>query len=206
MAESTDSTPRSTFLDLVEGRWIKADESTAAEAKKALVAQTAFNRVDPSDADALAAARKAVVPHAHPDVTIRPPMHVDFGTNISIGRGTFINYGLVALDCAPISIGEDCKLATNVQLLTPQHPLAPGPRKEGWERALPIVLERNVWLGGGVIVLAGVTIGANSVIGAGSVVTKDIPPNVVAVGNPARVIKQLDPEDDTLPPHPTAVD
>lgn len=125
-------------------------------------------------------------------VEVRPPLWVDYGSNISIGAGTFINFGLTALDVAPITIGEKCQIATHVQLLTAWHPLEPGPRRDGLEAASPITLGDNVWLGGGVIVLPGVTIGDNSVVGAGSVVTKDVPANVVVVGSPARVIKHLD--------------
>jgi len=122
---------------------------------------------------------------------IKPPLFVDYGSQITIGAGTFINYNLTALDVAMISIGRDCQLGPNVQLLTPTHPLAAEPRRDKVEAALPITLGDNVWLGGGVIVLPGVTIGDNSVIGAGAVVTRDVPANVIAVGNPARVIRSL---------------
>lgn len=122
---------------------------------------------------------------------IRPPLFVDYGSRISIGEGTFINYGLTALDVAAITIGKDCQIGPNVQLLTPTHPIEPGPRRDKLEAALPIVIGDNVWLGGGVIVLPGVSIGENSVVGAGSVVTRDIPANVVAMGNPARVSRPV---------------
>jgi len=126
---------------------------------------------------------------------IKPPLFVDYGEHITVGAGTFINYNLTALDVATITIGRDCQLGPNVQLLTPTHPLAAQPRRDKLEAALPIVLGDNVWLGGGVIVLPGVSIGDNSVIGAGSVVTKDVPANVIAVGNPARVIRAV-PDDE----------
>ncbi|MET9256199.1 sugar O-acetyltransferase [Streptomyces sp. NPDC003717] len=125
------------------------------------------------------------------DVDVRPPLHVDFGSNLSIGARTFVNYRLVALDVARITIGEDCQIGPGVQLLTPTHPVEPGPRRDKLEAALPITVGDNVWLGGGVIVCPGVSIGDNSVIGAGAVVTRDIPPNVVAVGNPARPVRDL---------------
>lgn len=125
------------------------------------------------------------------DVHIKPPLFVDYGFNITIGSGTFANYGLVALDVARITIGRDVQIGPNVQLLTPTHPVDPELRREKYEAAKPIVIGDNVWLGGGAIVLAGVSIGNNSVIGAGAVVTKDVPENVVAVGNPARVIRRL---------------
>ena len=122
---------------------------------------------------------------------IKPPLSVDYGENIHIGARSFVNYNLVALDVARITIGEDCQIGPNVQLLTPTHPLEPQPRRDKLEAARPITIGDNVWLGGGVIVCPGVTIGENSVIGAGAVVTRDVPANVVAVGNPARVIRSL---------------
>ncbi|MET3963301.1 maltose O-acetyltransferase [Marmoricola sp. OAE513] len=125
------------------------------------------------------------------DVTLRPPLYVDYGSQISIGDRVFANFGLTALDCAEITIGDDTQIGPHVQLLTPTHPLDPDERRTKIEGAGPITIGSNVWLGGGVIVLAGVTIGDNAVVGAGSVVTRDVPANSVAVGNPARVVKQL---------------
>ncbi len=125
------------------------------------------------------------------DTAIRPPLYVDYGSQIRIGARCFANFGLVALDVAPITIGDDVQMGPNVQLLTPLHPIEPGPRRDKWEAARPVTIGDNVWLGGGVIVLPGVTIGANTVVGAGAVVTKDLPANVVAVGNPARVVRSI---------------
>ncbi|WP_228524388.1 sugar O-acetyltransferase [Actinomyces haliotis] len=125
-------------------------------------------------------------------VRLKPPLSVDYGRNISIGESTFINYGLTALDVAPIRIGVHCQIGPNVQLLTPVHPVEPGPRETGLESADPITIGDNVWLGGGVIVYPGVTIGDDSVIGAGSVVTRDVPAGVIAVGQPARVLREID--------------
>lgn len=122
---------------------------------------------------------------------INPPLFVDYGENIRVGAGTFINYNLTALDVALITIGDDCQIGPNVQLLTPTHPTDPQPRRDKLEAGQPITIGDNVWLGGGVIVCPGVTIGTNSVIGAGAVVTRDIPADVVAVGNPARVVRTI---------------
>ncbi|MGW2344875.1 sugar O-acetyltransferase [Streptomyces sp. NPDC001661] len=124
-------------------------------------------------------------------VELRPPLYVDYGSNISIGARTFVNYRLTALDVARITIGEDCQIGPGVQLLTPTHPVEPGPRRDKLEAALPITIGDNVWLGGGAVVCPGVTIGDNSVIGAGAVVTRDVPANVVAVGNPARPVREI---------------
>lgn len=128
------------------------------------------------------------------DTVIWPPLQVDYGSQIHVGARTFVNVGLVALDVATIRIGDDVQIGPNVQLLTPTHPIEPGPRRDKWEAAKPITIGDNVWLGGGVIVVPGVTIGENTVVGAGSVVTRDLPAGVVAVGNPARVVKELPPE------------
>lgn len=125
------------------------------------------------------------------DVDVRPPVYVDYGSNVSVGAGTFVNYGLMALDVAAITIGRNVQIGPNVQLLTPTHPLDAELRRDSWEAAEPIVIGDNVWLGGGVVVCPGVTIGENTVVGAGAVVVKDLPANVVAVGNPARAVRDL---------------
>ncbi|PRH79671.1 maltose acetyltransferase [Streptomyces solincola] len=126
-----------------------------------------------------------------PQAQVRPPLYVDYGSNITIGARSFVNYNLTALDVAAITIGEDCQIGPGVQLLTPTHPLEPGPRRDKLEAARPITIGDNVWIGGGAIVLPGVTIGDDSVIGAGAVVTRDVPAGVVAVGNPARPVRSL---------------
>lgn len=129
------------------------------------------------------------------ETEIRPPVRVDYGRHIRIGARTFLNFGLVALDVAPITIGDDVQIGTNVQLLTPTHPLDPAQRRAKCESAAPITIADNVWPGSGAIVLPGVTIGENTVVGAGSVVTGDLTPNAVSVGNPARVVRTLTPFD-----------
>jgi maltose O-acetyltransferase len=124
-------------------------------------------------------------------VFIQPPFACDYGWNISIGAGTFVNFGAVFLDCAPVTIGDGCQIGPSVQLLAADHPREPETRRRGWESAAPISVGPNVWLGGAAIVCPGVTIGEDSVVGAGSVVTRDVPPGVVAAGNPCRVIRSL---------------
>ena len=126
---------------------------------------------------------------ANPDV--QTPFFCDYGCNIRVGKNFFANFNCVFLDCNYITIGDNVFLAPNVQLYAAYHPLEAAERIKGPELASPITIEDNVWIGGGTIVCPGVTIGANTTIGAGSVVTKDIPPNVVAVGNPCRVIREL---------------
>ena len=122
---------------------------------------------------------------------IRAPFQCDYGYLTEVGERTFINYGAAILDCARVTIGDEVQIATNVQLLTATHPLDAATRRAAWESAQPITIEDGAWLGGGVIVCPGVTIGENTVVGAGSVVVKDLPAGVLAVGNPARVIRDL---------------
>jgi maltose O-acetyltransferase len=126
------------------------------------------------------------------ETEIRPPLYCDYGFHIHIGARTFVNFGLVALDVAEIQIGNDVQIGPSVQLLTPTHPLEPESRRAKWEAARPIAIGDNAWLGGGVIVCPGITIGADTVVGAGAVVTRDLPPGVLAVGNPARVVRSLE--------------
>jgi maltose O-acetyltransferase len=133
-------------------------------------------------------------------VVVRPPLWIDYGSHISIGDGTFVNYDCVMLDVAPIRIGAACQLATRVQLLTATHPIDPEARRLGWESAEPITIGDNVWLGGGAIVCPGVTIGDDTVVGAGAVVTRDLPAGVVAAGVPARVLREIDERDSVVVP------
>ncbi len=135
---------------------------------------------------------------------IRPPLYVDYGSHITIGARCFANFGLVALDVAAITIGDDVQIGPNVQLLTPTHPTEPEPRRAKWEAARPITIGDSVWLGGGVIVLPGVTIGENTVVGSGAVVVRDLPADVVAVGNPARIVRRLDREAPGRPDTPAS--
>jgi maltose O-acetyltransferase len=122
---------------------------------------------------------------------IKPPFQCDYGYLIHVGARSFINYGAIVLDCATVEIGDDVQIGPGVQLLTATHPLDAETRRQRFEYARPITIRDGVWIGGGVIVLPGVTIGENTVVGAGSVVTRDLPPAVLAVGNPCRVVRSL---------------
>jgi maltose O-acetyltransferase len=122
---------------------------------------------------------------------IRPPFFCDYGYNITLGDNVFANFNCVMLDVVRITIGDRVQMASAVQLLAADHPLDAEERASGREFGRPITIEDDVWLGGGAIVCPGVTIGRASVIGAGSVVTRDIPAGVVAVGNPCRVLREL---------------
>lgn len=122
---------------------------------------------------------------------IEPPFRCDYGYNIEIGNDFFANYNFVVLDVGKVKIGNDVQIAPNVSIYTAGHPIHPDSRKSGYEYGIDVTIGDNVWLGGNVCIMPGVTIGENAVIGAGSVVTKDIPANVVAVGNPCRVVKEI---------------
>lgn len=184
--------PRSNVERMRAGDLYIADDPGMAERQRhAMRLAARYLAAYPDDPAAARGILGELLGSAGEDVDVRPPLYVDYGCNIRIGARTFVNCNLTALDVAAITIGEDCQIGPNVQLLTPTHPLEPQPRRDKLEAALPITLGANVWLGGGVIVCPGVTIGDNSVVGAGSVVTKDIPANVVAVGNPARVVRGL---------------
>src|SRR5215218_4590317 len=120
--------------------------------------------------------------------TVMPRFACDYGFNIRAGRNLFVNYDCVFLDCAPIDLGDDVQIGPAVQLYTATHPLDPALRRSGIEGAKPIRIGDNVWLGGGAIVLAGVTIGNDAVVGAGSVVTRDVAAGAIVVGNRARPV------------------
>ena len=130
-----------------------------------------------------------LIPGMAPTACICPPFHCDHGHGISIGEGTFINYSCTMLDSGHIRIGSHCQIGPNCQFYTPSHPLGYIELRKPVETSWPITIGDDCWLGGGVIVLPGITVGARSIIGAGSVVTKDIPEDSVAVGNPCHVIR-----------------
>lgn len=171
--------------------YIADDPELAADALRAALLTENYNASSAADPDARRALLEKLFDSIGDDVEIRPPLQVDYGYRITVGNGTFVNFGAIMLDVAPITIGSDVQIGPNVQLLTPTHPLDPDLRRAKWESAQPITIGDNVWLGGGAIVGPGVTIGENTVVGAGAVVTRDLPPNVVATGVPARVTRRL---------------
>lgn len=120
---------------------------------------------------------------------VRPPFHVDYGYNIFLGANVFFNFGCVVLDVVEVTIGDNTQIGPNVQILTADHPRTPAERDAGLEYGRPIRIGRNVWIGGGALLLPGVTVGDDAVIGAGSVVTRDVPAGATVAGNPARRLK-----------------
>jgi maltose O-acetyltransferase len=123
---------------------------------------------------------------------IEPPFYCSYGQNIYIGDHVFLNVLCTILDCNEVHIGHHAMIGPNVQIYTAAHVLQAEARNQGWEVAKPIVIEDNVWLEGGAILLPGVRIGRNAVVGAGAVVSRDVPANAVVAGNPARVIREID--------------
>lgn len=123
---------------------------------------------------------------------IEAPFYCSYGKHIELGDHVYLNFACTILDSARVSIGDHTMLGPNVQLYTAAHPLEAEPRISCFEEALPIIIEDRVWIGGGAIVLPGVRIGRQAVVGAGSVVTRDVAPNTVVAGNPARVIRVIE--------------
>lgn len=126
------------------------------------------------------------------DLWIEPPFFCDYGTNIVVGRNVYMNFNCVILDVAPVTIGDNVMMGPAVQIYAATHPLIARERNAGREYAKSVSVGADVWIGGGVVINPGVSIGERSVIGSGSVVTRDIPPDVFAAGNPCRVIRDID--------------
>lgn len=154
-----------------------------------------YNALRPSDTEKKTEILRMLLGEMGQNITIRSPFYCDYGYNIEIGDNFFSNTNLVILDGAKVTIGDYVFIAPNVGIYTAGHPFDVEQRNSGLEYALPVSIGNNVWIGAHVAILPGVTIGDNSVIGAGSVVTKDIPSNTLAVGNPCRVIREITNED-----------
>jgi maltose O-acetyltransferase len=152
-----------------------------------------LNALDPADNDERTRLLRDLLGELGAGVWVEAPFHCDYGAQIRLGARVFINMGCIFLDAARIAVGDDAQIGPGVQLLTSDHPRDAETRAGGLETALPISIGERAWLGGGVIVLPGVTIGRDAVIGAGSVVTRSVASGVVAAGNPCRVISECGP-------------
>lgn len=150
-----------------------------------------FNMLPPDQRELIPAKLKALLGKCGDQIMIEPPFHCDYGWNIEVGENFFANYNLTILDVGKVTIGANVQIAPNVSIYTAGHPVHPDSRNSGYEYGIPITIGDNVWIGGNVVILPGVTIGDNVVIGAGSVITKDIPDNMIAAGNPCRVIRTI---------------
>jgi maltose O-acetyltransferase len=180
-------TPRQRMLD---GDLYIVDDEIAALHLRAVTLTEAFNATPAIDPETRRRILEELLGGIGIDTEVRAPFRCDYGTNIRLGARVFVNFGLVALDVASVTIGDDVQIGPGVQLLTATHPLDPELRRAKWESARPIVVGDNAWLGGGVVVLAGVTIGRDAVVGAGSVVTRDVADGAVVAGNPARPLRR----------------
>ncbi|MEE3378593.1 MAG: sugar O-acetyltransferase [Lachnospiraceae bacterium] len=154
-----------------------------------------FNNMEPDKFEEKIKLIKEIFGKTGENVFVEAPFHCDYGYNIEVGENFFANYNLTILDVGKVKIGANAQIAPNVSIYTAGHPVHPESRNTGYEYGIPITIGDNVWIGGSVTILPGVTIGSNVVIGAGSVVTKDLPDNVIAAGNPCRVIRTITEED-----------
>lgn len=177
---------------MIAGENYDASEATLlAERMRAHDLCHALSQVKPSDLAAKDAIIRQLLPHAGEGLFITPPFFCDYGWNIHIGKNFYSNTGCVILDPGPVYIGDHVMLAPGVHIYTAAHAMDPDERAALVEFAKPVRIGDKVWIGGQAVVCPGVSIGEGTVIGAGSVVTKDIPANVVAAGNPCRVIRKI---------------
>lgn len=151
-----------------------------------------YNNLSPEKTEEREKIIKKILGKTKEKFLIEQPFHCDYGYNIKIGENFYSNHNLIILDSNKVIFGDNVFIGPNCGFYTPNHPLDAKTRNKGIETALPIKIGNDVWLGGNVVILQGVTVGDNSVIGAGSIVTKDIPSNVVAAGNPCKVIKKIE--------------
>ena len=184
---------------MLQGKWYDAnfDQELLQKRLEAEELCFEFNQTRPKDIKKKNELLKKLLPHMQEECTILSPLYVDYGYYTSIGKSTFINHNAYLMDGGGISIGHHCFIGPNCGMYTAIHALDSKQRNDGIEKALPIKIGNNCWIGADVTILPGVCIGDNTVIGAKSVVTKDIPSNVVAVGNPCKVQRQITEKDKT---------
>ncbi|MGM9987966.1 MAG: sugar O-acetyltransferase [Bacillaceae bacterium] len=154
-----------------------------------------YNNLDPDAIEERNALLRGLFGSTGKNFFIEPPFRCDYGYNIHWGENSYANYNCTILDCAKVTIGDNVLIAPNVNIFTAGHPVSVEERVTGYEYAYPITIGDNVWIGGNVTINPGVTIGENTIIGSGSVVTKDIPANVIAAGVPCRVIRPMTEEE-----------
>lgn len=168
--------------------WLDGLEEERELCKKKIYA---LNTLPPDSRGQIPTLLKDLFGKTGKNVWLEPPFHCDYGWNIEVGENFFANYGLTILDVGKVSIGDNAVIAPNVSIYTAGHPVHPDSRNSGYEYGIPIIIGDNVWIGGNTVILPGVVIGDNVVIGAGSVVTKDIPGNMIAMGNPCKAIREI---------------
>lgn len=168
--------------------WMDGLEEERIENRKRIYE---YNNLPPEQWDRKAELLKNILGKTGENVHINAPFHCDYGYNIEVGDNFFANYNLIILDVAKVRIGDNAQIAPNVSIYTAGHPIHPDSRNSGYEYGIDVTIGDNVWIGGNAVIMPGVTIGDNVVIGAGSVVTKDLPDNVIAAGNPCRIIREI---------------
>ncbi|MBQ3886733.1 MAG: sugar O-acetyltransferase [Clostridia bacterium] len=177
---------------MLAGEWFNpSDPELKADAARSQQLTRLFNATTEEQKDYRRQLLKKLFGSTGEKLTIEPPFHCDYGYNIHVGEKFYANFDCIILDVGEVRIGKNCLLAPRVCIFTVGHPIDPELRSTGVEAAKPVIIGDNVWIGGNTVINPGVTIGDNVVIGSGSVVTKDIPSNVVAVGNPCKPIKTL---------------
>lgn len=154
-----------------------------------------YNNLEPGDRERRDELIREILGRTGRQLFIEAPFLCDYGYNIEVGENFYANFNLVILDVAKVVIGDNVMIAPNVAIYTAGHPVHPESRNSGYEYGMPITIGNNVWIGGNVVINPGVKIGDNVIIGAGSVVTKDIPDNMIAVGNPCRTVREITEED-----------
>jgi len=154
-----------------------------------------YNNTRPRESERRSELLKEILGTAGKNIFIEPPFHMAYGTNVHVGDNFYANFNLVIVDDIEVYIGDNVMIAPNVTISPTGHPVNPETRITGKQFSIPVTIEDNVWIGANSVILPGIKIGKNSVIGAGSVVTKDVPENVVAVGNPCRVLREINDRD-----------
>jgi acetyltransferase-like isoleucine patch superfamily enzyme len=184
------------YEKMLNQEWYDANNDTDLLALRSKVQDACFeyNQTRPSDLAKREALLAQILGEVPENVEIVPPLWVDYGRHIKLGKNVFVNKDAYFMDGNRITIGDQAFIGPNCGFYTNTHPENIERRNQGLEKARPITIEKNTWIGANVTVLPGVTIGEGSVIGAGSVVTKDIPKNSLAVGSPCRVLRPIDPE------------
>ncbi|MGX7196831.1 chorismate mutase [Enterococcus olivae] len=178
--------------------YFSADPELVADRKFAREQMHLINQT--TDAGVREQLMKETFGHVANRIYMEPNVRFDYGYNISVGKNFYANYDCVLLDICPITFGDNCMLAPNVQIYTASHPLHPVKRNSGLEDGSPVTIGDNAWIGGNAVIIPGVTLGDNVVVGAGSVVTKSFPDNVVIAGNPAQIIKVIELEANQVSP------
>jgi len=177
--------------------YLPNDDSMLKEQAKYLELQYDFNRTHPSETEKRAALLKKMFSEIGDGCYVEPPLHANWGGHhVHFGRGVYANFNLTLVDDTHIYVGDYTMFGPNVTIATGGHPILPELRKDkGYQFNMPVRIGRNCWIGAGVVIVPGVAIGDNTVVGAGSVVTKDLPGNVVAVGNPCHMLREIDDHD-----------